>query len=152
QADATRSQLSGLASLWRVVLDRMADDEQLSDVSSALRRDVALRLADPAVLAAARLWCFVAVCHPQRASRMVAPGECQGIGAEACRLVGHNRVKTLLAADHVCHALPTEEGISVLAELFPKSLVREVAALVRGDSNIGLRLEHVLVGSQRQAH
>lgn len=142
-ADLDRVLLKGLPELCRAVLDRFATDAFI-DIKEALRREVQARVTSPEVLEAARQWCFVATCHPDRKRWMLGIDECEGITPQACALLRHDVVQHLLAADHVAAELRSQSSTTVLDNRLPPFLVHDVAALTGGDRIVRNRLIEVL--------
>jgi len=122
---------AGIPELWRVVLDRMAEDESLPTVCDALRREVVGGLtglvsrtyAEEFCLAAtARLWKQAEESHQElRAS---------GVNARLLRLLRHEPVQLILAADHLAALLESGGGEAWLSRRLPRELIVATAAAI----------------------
>jgi uncharacterized protein YjbI with pentapeptide repeats/energy-coupling factor transporter ATP-binding protein EcfA2 len=109
---------SGIPELWTVVLDRMAGDESIGDVRTALRQELAERIGDrPALRERIEAFCLDAI---HRDSNWVlnlpvdaAPG---GVSAavDLARLTRHRPTALLLAADRLAAIIETGRAKKLL--------------------------------------
>jgi uncharacterized protein YjbI with pentapeptide repeats len=129
QAATDRHVPEGLAELWRIVLDGMALNESLSDVSEALRSELQRALPTDDSRSLAEVNCLAVLSG--RADE--AAGNCcrlpqAGADVGVLRLLRHEPIQLLLAADHLKRLLETGFGQNWLAKQLPLALVEAVAA------------------------
>jgi uncharacterized protein YjbI with pentapeptide repeats len=148
QSGRQRLWLSGVAELWRAVLDRLAADGSLPDVKTALRADLLARLADPTTLAAARECCFVRTAHGTHESPAAAQLWQHG-DPKLLSLLRHEQSQTLLAAEHLADELLQGNAHHVLAMSLPEALVHEAAYLMRNDPRAHVELDRVFAAPNR---
>ncbi len=131
QAAADRDLPAGLPELWRVVLDRMAEDENLPTIADALRREVCAWLTDAEELAAAQAYhlatltkCFS---EGKEAYRRLRSGDADD---HAFLILRHDAVQLLLAADGLARLLESPRGWRWLKQRLPRSLVQRTGSLL----------------------
>lgn len=137
--------VEGTPELWRIVLDRMASDDDVSDVRTALRKECAERLTDALIAGLAREFAFARVVAPQDEDD--SPLEIlveAGCSNEGTRMLRHRPVQLLLAADYVVSMIESSESAFCLDRCLPRDLVAEVAGLVRTSEGLLTQLEKIV--------
>ncbi|MDB5358362.1 MAG: pentapeptide repeat protein [Phycisphaerales bacterium] len=128
-ADPDADALDGLPELWRIVLDVLAADENVTDVSAALRWYVGLEAPDLATREMAGMFCLEALQTPEAAG--IASGFFYRLDARIRRLIRHRAVRVPLASECVAAALSKGTPAGMLARRLPDEVIRQVARLVR---------------------
>ncbi len=135
--------LDGVPELWRVVLDRLADDETLPDVRRALHR----HLGDTDLLERARSACLNAAVTTgtdlAQALRALAK---PGFADDLVRLLRYPMAQKLLAAERVAVELHGNGACDFLAGRLPRDLVRTAAGLLADDARALEHLHQLLAG------
>ena len=139
--------LNGIPELWAVVLDRMAIDESIGDVRTALRCELASRLDDSAPYDQIEELCLAAI---SRSSAIVLGGsasdtpsyESAGVsrGVELFRLVRHRPVTLLLAAKRIATIAEQGRPSIYLNHRLPRDLIQEASRLIGGNA---LAIDHL---------
>jgi uncharacterized protein YjbI with pentapeptide repeats len=156
-----RDFLEGIPELWAIVLDRMAGDESIGDVRTALERELAARIGnDPALREHIQDSCLEAIrrntgpvlnlptWEPLGGRWISAPS-----GADPARLVRHRPAALLLAADRIAAIVVSGRARMVLANRYPRALVQEAARRIAGDARALQSLnEWVGRGDRRAVH
>jgi uncharacterized protein YjbI with pentapeptide repeats len=140
---ADESFLGGIPELWTVVLDRMAEDDSIPDVRSALRREVERRLADPELRRRVQRSCLDAV----RGGFEVFAGD-EAIAVQ--NLIRHAPAELLLAADWLADALVRQYPPVSLARVLPRELVEETGRVIAGRPEARGVLVRLLSGGDRK--
>jgi uncharacterized protein YjbI with pentapeptide repeats len=152
QADPQRRSLGGVAGLWCVVLDRLAADETLGDLKSALRQELDAQLpADIRMLAGE---CSFAVLNRPAAvvwsgKRLLEVGE---LPPRTRALLRHEPVTLLLAAEYLIAQLRSATPGKVLRKRLSEGLVQEAAEHFRGDTSLSARLRKIVGSRKRDGH
>jgi uncharacterized protein YjbI with pentapeptide repeats/energy-coupling factor transporter ATP-binding protein EcfA2 len=148
KASGDRGFLEGIPELWAVVLDRMARDESIGDVRTALRRELAAQLDDQPALRK-RLEDLCLSSHGPVFKRDLAtiPQLVSGeppASLKLARLLRHRPTALLLAADRI--AAMVEGGcVSVPANhRLPREVVQEAARRIRGNAQAIRHLNHLM--------
>ena len=140
RASGDRGYLNGIPELWTVVLDRMAGDESIGDLRTALRRDLAARLdGRPALRERVEDFCLDTIRQthnpwPALPVSELPRGETpEGrFGSDLARLIRHRATALVLAADKLASLV--ESGLcGDLTHRFPPDLVQEAARLISGN-------------------
>jgi uncharacterized protein YjbI with pentapeptide repeats len=152
QADASRRWLGGVAELWQVVLDRFAADESMADVPSALRDAVYVRLPTAQSRQLARECCFARLVSAGVDTAAVELSRTRDVAPKVFSLLRHERVQTLLAAEHLAGHLRADPRPAFLSARLPEPLVRITAQWVRDELPVLDRLRLVVSGPQRASH
>jgi uncharacterized protein YjbI with pentapeptide repeats len=119
----------GLPELWRIILDRMAADESLANVTAALREDLHRRFPDAVQRSGAEQYCLAEVTSlSEQAARYYLLLQHRA-DAKALSLLRHDAVRLTLATDHLAGLLEGESGRSVLEQRLPRELAKAVAAI-----------------------
>jgi uncharacterized protein YjbI with pentapeptide repeats/energy-coupling factor transporter ATP-binding protein EcfA2 len=126
--------LDGIPELCSVVLDRMARDEAIGDVRTALRGELAARIDGTS----ARRDCVEDLCVDEfrnTANDELVPAVARMTGSDPAgihlaRLVRHRPAALLLAADRIAALIEEGRPRPVMALHFPRELVLEVARQV----------------------
>jgi uncharacterized protein YjbI with pentapeptide repeats/energy-coupling factor transporter ATP-binding protein EcfA2 len=139
--------LQGVPELWRIVLDRLAEDDSLPDARRALHRHLEEHLSDTDLLERARSACLNAVVAPDATlvdtlTKLARPGFAAGL----LRVLRHPAAQLLLAAERVAADLHGQTDCDCLARHLPRDLVRATAALVRADERALCHLHALLAG------
>jgi uncharacterized protein YjbI with pentapeptide repeats len=132
--------IDGIPELWTIVLDRMARDELVSDVRSALRSELAAQFGDhPHARLYVQDYCLSAL--KQNANLVLNlshsllsgnPSSHAQIATNLCRLVRHRPVALLLAASRVTSIAQKGEAKLALTRQLPHDLIREAARQLNG--------------------
>ena len=114
----------GLPELWRLALDRMADDESVVTAADALRREVCAWLADRENLEAAQDYHLAALTKCWSVAK-AAYGKLRSgsIDDRAFLILRHDPVQLLLAADGLARLLESPRGRRWLKQSLPRPLV-----------------------------
>jgi uncharacterized protein YjbI with pentapeptide repeats/energy-coupling factor transporter ATP-binding protein EcfA2 len=123
--------IGGIAELWRIVLDRLAEDDELPTVRSALHRHLRDHLADTDVLERARSACLNAVVTPDASFSdkligLARPGFADGL----VRLLRHPAMQVFLASERIAADLHGEADCDYLAQRLPRGLVEATGRLL----------------------
>ncbi len=152
RADSQWRWLKGVVGLWCVVLDRMAADETLCDVKSALRQELDAQLPTE-VRPLARECAFAVLNDPaavvMSAKRLLESGQ---IDPPARALLRHEQVNLLLAVEYLIEQLQGDSVGGVLEKRLPELLVREAATFLRCDEGILNRLRNVVASCDWNCH
>jgi uncharacterized protein YjbI with pentapeptide repeats len=133
--------LKGIPELWAVVLDRMARDESISDVRTALWSELAARLGNSTLRE--RIGDLYLTAIGQNSSLELnlplskLPGcECVGVPADRDlrRLLRHRPVALLLAADRIGAIVRSGCINSAMAHQLPRELIDESARRIAGNT------------------
>lgn len=119
--------LRGCPELWAIVLERMAADENATDLRTILRRSLIDRLPEAASREAAEAWAFAClVCNDLKWADRAADLR---LDRDASRLLRHRILQRLLAADYLRRSIDS----SALKELplLPRDLVIEAGEAIR---------------------
>ncbi len=144
-----RHDLDGIPELWRIVLDRMAQDESARDLRAVLRSELAERLTDPdhRHFAQSR-----ALAHLRGGRELQlhylgkpTPGR---LDPRAERLVRHRVFEVALATDRLIDSL--EKRRRGPFDRLPAELVRETALMVRDSPAAMNELHAMLTDAMRE--
>jgi uncharacterized protein YjbI with pentapeptide repeats len=145
-ASEGRDALGGSPALWTVVLDELAADDSLVDITEALRHHLARRLADPVSRNLAMSFSLMVLCQeqdpktgwPQAADVALAQHMPKLLGGDPHPLLWHRPVRLLLASQRIIWELcgDVSRGFSrddceALSHKLPPDLIRETASLAR---------------------
>lgn len=145
-ASEGRDALGGSPALWTVVLDELAGNESIADVTEALRHHLAGRLADPVHRDLAMTFCLRALCEegdpetgwPEAVDVALALQMLKRVGGGPHPLLWHRPVRVLLAGQRILWDLCGDVGrgfprndCEALAHKLPPDLIRETASLAR---------------------
>jgi uncharacterized protein YjbI with pentapeptide repeats/energy-coupling factor transporter ATP-binding protein EcfA2 len=145
--DSDRGLLGDVPELWRIVLDRLADDTSLPDVRWALHRHLDAQLPDTDLLQRARSACLNAVAAgrpngPQPVEQLGKAGFVPGL----VRVLRHPEVQRMLAAERVAADVREGADCDCLALRLPRALIRSAGALLAGDDRGLERLRELVAG------
>jgi uncharacterized protein YjbI with pentapeptide repeats len=129
QAAPDRHLPRGIPELWRIVLDRMTEDEILTSVCGALRQDLRRRLAGTAHRTGAEQYCLAVVTGFSVQAEKCWARVRKHVDAGALRLLRHDAVRLTLATDRLAGLLESESGDRALEQHLPRDLVKAVAAI-----------------------
>ena len=155
--------LGGIPELWTVVLDRMATDETIGDVRTALGRELDERMSNDALRYRVGVLCLNAI----RKHQVVEFGEVLATEPEEgmstrwlsgslegdralVRLLRHPPVQLLMAADWMAEYLIQPGTRELLADQLPRGLVQETGRLIAGSAEAQENLEQLLAGNARE--
>lgn len=148
-----RNLLQGVPALWRVVLDRMAEDPSAIDARDALRRYFDSTLTEDKSRRLAEDYCLAAMAYPKSsATREFRPGILGVRDAQLVRLLRHRIVKLLLGVDALARLLETGAECPCLEARLPRDLVSETAAAVASNTAALDTLRNTVAGSTIAAH
>ncbi|MGO9110875.1 MAG: pentapeptide repeat-containing protein [Thermoguttaceae bacterium] len=129
QAAPDRHLPRGLPELWRIVLDRMAEDELCASVSTALRKELHQGLPGASQRTGAEQYCLAELTNlSKRAAKSYRLLQ-RHVDARALRLLRHDAVRLTLATDRLAELLESESGDRALEERLPRELVKAVATI-----------------------
>ncbi len=138
-AAADRDLPTGLPELWRVVLDRMAEDESLLTASNALRFEVRAWFTDREDLEAAQQYHLATLTKcwsvAKEAYRKLRSGN---IDDRALLILRHDPVQLLLAADGLARILESPRGWRWLKQPLPRPLVARTGPLLTSSARENL--------------
>jgi len=148
-ATKSRHRLGGNPELWSIVLDRMAVDPSLLDPVDALRAALHSSSIDRGQLNGYRTHCFARLMNPATAllHEVSNPHD-----PWYERLVRHDIVQQILAAEHVVRRLQDSIPVDILSRRLPARLVREIASQLRGDHAALVHLSRAATGDERAVH
>jgi uncharacterized protein YjbI with pentapeptide repeats/energy-coupling factor transporter ATP-binding protein EcfA2 len=142
---ADRKLLGGVPQLCRIVLDEMAGDASLVSAKASLRRHLERRLTDPTQRRLACRICFNLLTFFTETEQQDLEAFRRFEGSEGLlRLLRHEVVKVLLAAEEVLDGLRSEADPRVLYVPLPRQLVREVAQRASADEAVLAKLRQFL--------
>jgi uncharacterized protein YjbI with pentapeptide repeats len=131
--------LQGNPELWTTVLNAMASNKSITDIRSALRRELAEQLSDYRLQEQIAELCLTAV---QQLSKVVrhepAPNPHVDelahvpLSTELFRLIRHRPVMLLVAADRLVHLAERGCAHNALAQQLPRELIREAGIRLNG--------------------
>ena len=158
KASGDRGFLKGIPELWAVVLDRMAGDESIGDIRTALRCELAARLDDPSPAGTYRG--FLSDCHRTEFQPGAGPPSFQaarrGIDRE-CHSPWICFAWSATARWASCWPLtgspPSLESGRVsmsLARQLPRELIQEAARRIAGNTRSLQHLSDWLTGDDRR--
>jgi uncharacterized protein YjbI with pentapeptide repeats/energy-coupling factor transporter ATP-binding protein EcfA2 len=144
---ADHALFGGVPELWRIVLDRLAEDPSLPDARTALHRYVDAQLPDTDLLQRARSACLNAVtggraCGPPAVEQLGEAGFLPGV---VC-VLRHLEVQRLLAAERMAADVLAGADCDFLALRLPRRLVRSVAELLARADRALERLGELVAG------
>ena len=119
-----RQALEGLPELWRIVLDEMAADESIPEISAALGRFLDRELCDPTVRGRAERFCL-----SELAPRGAASFSACAFEPRVGRLLRHRLVRVMLAARALASGLCRGTVWNELSGRLPAELIEGAAAL-----------------------
>ncbi|MDB5172728.1 MAG: hypothetical protein JWN51_1501 [Phycisphaerales bacterium] len=149
-ADPESTALNGSPELWRIVLDVLAADENVADVSAALRWYVGLEAPDLATREMAAMFCLEGLQSPDGIG--VTAQFATHLDARMRRLIRHHAVRVPLASECVAAALCNGKAGAILARRLPDEVVRQVASLIKFSSPARTALESVLQSADKRTH
>jgi uncharacterized protein YjbI with pentapeptide repeats/energy-coupling factor transporter ATP-binding protein EcfA2 len=131
KASGDRGFLNGIPELWTVVLDRMAADESIGDIRTALRQELAERIGDRRSLRESiGDLCLNAICRNVNLSQDQPTAELLREGSSAARwarLIRHQPAALLLAADRLTTIIENGQDRLLKSRTHPRDLVREAS-------------------------
>jgi uncharacterized protein YjbI with pentapeptide repeats len=138
---AGRGQIAdGPAELWRVVLDRMAEDDSTSTVTDALRREISHGLGNLDCLVDAEQYCLATLANlPDRAGSCFQEMVADGAAPQVLRLLRHPPVRLMLAADGLALLAENRELAHMLDCRLPKELVKAAGGVLSPDAITNLK-------------
>jgi uncharacterized protein YjbI with pentapeptide repeats/energy-coupling factor transporter ATP-binding protein EcfA2 len=131
--------LRGVPELWAIVLDLMASDESIADVRSALRRELETRLSDRQVREQIEPLCLTALGLISKRGKPATPdlrlyhSAHLTFDPELFRLVRHQPVMVLLAADWLARLADAGRVHRVLLQQLSRELIHECALRLSGN-------------------
>ncbi|MFI5454317.1 MAG: pentapeptide repeat-containing protein [Isosphaerales bacterium] len=136
-----RGFLEGIPELWVVVLDRMAGDESIGDVRTALWCELAARLDDSVLRERIEDFCLTAIGQNSDVVldlplSKLPGGKSAGVpfAVDLLRLLRHRPVALLLAADRIAAIAERDSVSMVRAHQFPRDLIQDAARLIEGNT------------------
>jgi uncharacterized protein YjbI with pentapeptide repeats len=136
--------------LARIVLDRFAADESLTDSTRAIMEHVRQAFSDNAHYALARMHCLNALTVPIRSSKLLHKLNDLGCGRDELALLTHEIVQLALASEQVLRTIVDRKSWRALDDRMPLRLVEEVALRCRGDERAIEQLR-TIVSTRRMA-
>ena len=120
-----RQELHGSPELWRIVLDELAADDAVRDLSMALERFLARELIDPQTRDLAKELCLIRLASCGR-----PPGQFVIPSDRIERLIAHRAVQVELGAHRLASELCAGEVPKELSGDLPPELLERVARLI----------------------
>ena len=136
-----RSLAAGLPELWRLVLDRMAGDESVRDIRSALRRALYALLTRKSIHQLCGDYCLAGECGAFAPPDSIRLLEIYGGEPLLLRLLRHRSVRRLLAADRLVTRLAEGDNFDHFKWPLPRELVAETGRRIGDDADA---LKHVV--------
>ena len=150
-ASADSDLLQGIPELWRLVLDRMAADESVLDVKSALRHELDKLLTIDRIRKLVRRFCIVRQAIPEQSvdhlHKLLQDHDCD---PALLRLLRYEGVQVVLAAEGIVAALRSAGKSDYLRKRLPRRLVQEVAACM--DQRLRTRLDAIMMVKDASRH
>src|SRR5262249_52733587 len=134
----------GVAELWAVILDHLAEDESIQDVRTALQRFLEGELPDTDVVYRARTSCLNLLMAPSPDEAI--PAEPSGFPTNLTRVLRHRAVQLSLASERIVSDLHEGCDCDFLACRLPRELVRATARLVPPTDRAVERLREFAAG------
>lgn len=146
RADDSRL-LGGVPELWRIALDRLAADETLPDVRSALHCHLCEHLCDTDLVERARSACLNVVVTGESSladvvTAIARPGFTDGL----IRLLRHRSMQLLLAGERLAADLHEGASCDYLVERLPRDFVEATGARIAEDARAREHLHALLAG------
>jgi uncharacterized protein YjbI with pentapeptide repeats/energy-coupling factor transporter ATP-binding protein EcfA2 len=154
--------LGGIPELWTAVLDRMASDETIGDVRTALGRELDGRISNSTLRFRVGVLCLNAIRKHQLVEfdEVLATEPEEGMSARwlsgslegdraFVRLLRHPPVQLLIAAGWMAEYLIQRGTHELLAEQLPRGLVQEIGRLIAGSVEAQENLKQLLDGNAR---
>lgn len=127
--DERRLHLAGIPELWRIVLDRMAEDETLTGPRAALEQELERSFSDKNTRKLAAEYCLGLLAgDAEKGPEGRSAPRLPPMDIRRTRLLLHEPVQLLLAAEHLAGELETREGNNWLGLGLPRALVKQTAA------------------------
>ncbi|MBW3595778.1 MAG: pentapeptide repeat-containing protein [Planctomycetes bacterium] len=147
-ADRDRRLLDGKPELYRVVAEQMARNDDISDVRTALRREMLERAGDIQTLRDVRLYATALLLQEyQLAGQLAGRLAERDVPAVVLRLpLSYRFVQVLQAADQIAAGLHEARDFSFPSARLPRDLVAETAKLIAGDALALRRLQELANG------
>jgi uncharacterized protein YjbI with pentapeptide repeats len=133
QAATDLDALNGLAELWCIVLDAMADDDALRDANSALKAYLNRHLVDPKMRSLAQTYCLTSLKGSESIPLQYADRLRAGGCDDVLRALRHRAMQVLLAAERVVADLKSRDRCDYLTGRVPRALIKECAHGVAGE-------------------
>lgn len=149
-----RQSIPGLPELWRIVLDRMAEDESLTTIRDALVRELDSCLPSPRIREMAEDFARDSLCGDERARKFAF----RKLSLEGdrvrrlMRLLGHRIIRAWLAADNLAGQLKADAPCVFLTWRLPLDLIDALSDRVSGDDGILDRLRGFAEGTKPRYH
>jgi uncharacterized protein YjbI with pentapeptide repeats len=139
--------LHGIPDLCQIVLERLAGDDDIPDVRSALHHYLKAHLADTDLLERTRSACLNLLVTPEEYEpttfeKLAKPQFIKGL----LRALRHDAMRLLLAAERIAADLHGDADCDFLARRMPRELVRAASELVRQDERAVEHLHELLAG------
>jgi uncharacterized protein YjbI with pentapeptide repeats len=155
--------LGGIPELWTVVLDRMATDESIGDVRTALERELDERMSNGVLRHRVGALCLNAIRKRQMVEfgQVLATELVEGMSTRwlsgflegdraLVRLLRHPPVQLLMAAGWMADDLIRRGRRDVLASRLPRALVHETGRLIARSAEAVGTLKLLLAGDDRE--
>jgi uncharacterized protein YjbI with pentapeptide repeats/energy-coupling factor transporter ATP-binding protein EcfA2 len=144
---ADRSLLRGIPDLWQIVLERLASDDAIAEVRTALHHYLKAHLADTDLLERTRSACLNLYAAPDKHKsttfeNLAKPQFIKGL----LRALRHEAMRLLLAAERVAADLHGDADCDFLARRLPRDLVRAAAEFIQEDARGVEHLHELLAG------
>lgn len=145
--DPDPSALLGLPELWRLALDAMADDEQIETAADAIDCRLSDCLSDKKKRLTAAVFSLDLLAATADAAELILQKMSDaGYTRELLRLIRHQPIQVLLAADGIKESLRSPGPLDCLVRWLPPMLVQRVAPSI--DDPVRLRLESIIADGE----
>ena len=127
RSDPDRTHLSGVPELWRIVLDRMAE-EPSATIADALRHELERSLVHVKWIAGLQRSCFESLTGSrEHADRLLTQVAARGATVEVVRLVRHRYVQLLLESARLGELLSGDGSVEWLSRKLAPDLIELTA-------------------------
>jgi uncharacterized protein YjbI with pentapeptide repeats len=142
--------MAGNPRLWRIVLDRLAEDSSLQDVTAALRSELDVRLPTPEDRRLACMCSYAMLVDPK--GKLPIAKKLFGLNPSARQLLWHACIQTMLAGEHVARLLRDVAAPELLGFAIRPPIVNAAAETIRDDDLVIGRLRKILAGRTQTYH
>ncbi len=150
--------LRGIPELWTVVLDLMASDESIADIRAALRHELAARLGNHRLREQVEELCLTAIQQISKSGEQIPTADLSGgdvadipFDRALFRLIRHQPVMLLMAADRLAHLAECGWANLVFAQQLPRELIHEAALRLSGNTQALQHLSDWIDQTQHRA-
>ncbi|HEV3444121.1 MAG TPA: pentapeptide repeat-containing protein [Gemmataceae bacterium] len=142
------SRLGGSPDLWRIILDQLATDPALASARTALHCYLQAQLQDTDLLQRARSKCLnsLVAANENKKEAKLEKQSWPGMPTEIVRVLRHQEVQLLLAAERIAIDLRSEAACDFLKLRLPRELIEAAVCEIKGEAQVRSRLEGFVAG------